>query len=108
MAPSTSGPRDVYDMVDEIIKKLKYSPKDSVKRELNAIIKKYKANNYYSKLLDIVDNVKLYQKVVLHQSSHGHVGAPTFSDKEITATISLLRLMEKVVNENKDKDVYTI
>ena len=108
LAPGTKEPKGVYDMVDEIIKKLKYTPKDKIKKELNAIIDKYKAANYYGHLLDIVDEVKLYQKVVLHQSSHGHVGASTFSDKEITATIALLRQMETVVYENKDKDVYTI
>ena len=108
LAPGTRYPKNVYDMVDEIAKKLKNTPKNRVKKELNAIIKKYSAANYYGKLLDIVDDVKLYQKVVLHQSSHGHVGASTFSDKEITATIALLRQMETVVNENRDKDVYTI
>lgn len=108
LAPGAGTPKNVYDMVDDIIKKLKYTPKDKIKKELNAIIEKYKAANYYGKLLDIIDDVKLYQKVVLHQSSHGHVGTSTFSDKEITATIALLRQMETVVNENKNKDVYTI
>ena len=108
LAPGAGAPKNVYDMVDDIIRKLKYTPKDKIKKELNTIIDKYKAANYYGKLLDIVDDVKLYQKVVLHQSSHGHVGASTFSDKEVTATIALLRQMETVVNENKDKDVYTI
>ena len=95
-------------MVDEIQEKIRYTTKDKVKKELKVILDKYNAANYYWKLLDIVDNVKLYQKVVLHQSSHGHMGSSTFSNKEITATIALLRQMEKVVNENKDKDVYTI
>lgn len=108
LAPGAGEPKNVYDMVEEISKKLKYVPKDKVKKDLNAIIKKYNAANYYGKLLDIVDNVKLYQKVVLHQSSHGHVGATTFSDKEIKATIALLRQMETVIKENMDKDVYTI
>lgn len=102
------NPKNVYDMVDEIRKKIKYTTKDKIKKELTAILDKYNAANYYGKLMDIVDDVKLYQKVVLHQSSHGHVGAPTFSDKEIRASIALLRQMETVVNENKDKNVYTI
>lgn len=107
-APGKGDPKNVYDMVDEIQEKIRYTTKDKVKKELKVILDKYNAANYYWKLLDIVDNVKLYQKVVLHQSSHGHMGSSTFSNKEITATIALLRQMEKVVNENKDKDVYTI
>ena len=43
--------------------------------------------------------MRIYQKVVLHQLSHGRDEIPTNSPKEIECTMELLRKMESVVNK---------
>jgi len=58
--------------------------------------------------MDIVDDLKLYQKLVLHQASHGHSGKSTISRKEIVASLDLLAKMEAAVTAGKNKDVYTV
>jgi hypothetical protein len=54
--------------------------------------------------------MRIYQKVILHQLSHGRDEIPTNSPKEIECTMELLRKMEAVVKKRHDTDVnvYTV
>ena len=101
-------PKYVDDMVGEIEKCLKYVRAGECRRKLQDIMAKYNGSNEFMHLMDIVDDLKLYQKLALHQASHGHTGKPTISRKEIIASLDLLEKMEMAVKMGKDKDVYTV
>lgn len=106
--PDSGKPKDIYDMVDEVKKVAKYTRYDKARRELRMILDKYNDSNEYNNLIKIVDDMKLYQKIALHQTSHGHLGANTVYDKEIRATLDLLDKLEKAVDLNKARNVYSV
>lgn len=45
--------------------------------------------------------MSIYQKVVLHQSSHGHEGLPNLSGKEIKASIEVMKKIEDTIKKMK-------
>ena len=56
----------------------------------------------------MIDDLKVFQKVVLHQSSHGHEEKETIGNNEIYTTLKLLEKLETEVNNKDNKDVYTM
>lgn len=106
--PDGGSPKYVDDMVAEIEKLLKNVCVMDCRRKLQKLIADYNGSNEYKHLMDIVDDLKLYQKLVLHQASHGHSGKSTISRKEIVASLDLLAKMEAAVNAGKNRDVYTV
>ena len=73
-------------------------------------LRKYEESNELNHLIPIIRDMRIYQKVVLHQLSHGRDEIPTNSPKEIECTMELLRKMEAVVNKRHgtDVNVYTV
>ena len=53
------------------------------------------------KLSENIQAMSIYQKVVLHQSSHGHEGLPNLSGKEIKASIHVLKEIEETIKKMK-------
>lgn len=106
--PRSGKANDGYRMLEDIRKTYKYWTPCDWKVNLEKKLTEYNATNDFNHLKSVIDDVVLYQKVALHQSSHGHAGINTISDKEIRSTIYLLEQMENAVRKNKDKNVYTI
>ncbi len=50
----------------------------------------FDCKNELTKLIPIIKEVRLYEKLVLHQLSHGRTGLPSFSPLEIEKSIDLL------------------
>ena len=50
----------------------------------------YDCTNELTKLIPIIKEVRLYEKLVLHQLSHGRTGLPSFSPVEIKKCLDLL------------------
>lgn len=106
--PKSGRAQDGYEMMEEIRKKYKYWKVCTWKSELEKILNKYNSTNNFEHLKSVIDEVVMYQKVALHQSSHGHIGIDTIGDKEIRATIYLLEKMERAIDSHKDRNVYNI
>ncbi|WP_305156560.1 AAA family ATPase [uncultured Muribaculum sp.] len=53
-------------------------------------IREYDCTNELTKLIPIIKEVRLYEKLVLHQLSHGRTGLPSFSNSEIKKSLDLL------------------
>lgn len=106
--PNCGNAQDGYEMMEEIRRKHRYWTTCTWKKELKKILDKYNSTNQFDYLKNIIDEVVMYQKVALHQSSHGHTGINTIGDKEIRAVIYLLEKMETAVKCNRDKNVYTV
>lgn len=99
---------DFYEMMEEVRKNYKRWCVCSVRSKLSKMFEKYDSTNDFDYIKNVIDDATLFQKVVLHQASHGHDGKNSYSDKEIRAIIALLKVLEKAVVSNRDKDVYTI
>lgn len=72
--------------------------------------RKYTENNELKHLIPIIKDMRIYQKVVLHQLSHGRAEIPTNSPKEIETTMELLSKMESVIHRKHGTgaNVYTV
>lgn len=101
-------PKYVDDLVNEIEGLIKHVCVVDCRAKVRNLVAKYNDSNEYMHLMDIVDDLKLYQKLALHQASHGHTGKPTIGEKEIMASLDLLEKMEAAVKLGKNKDVYTV
>lgn len=106
--PKTGRAQDGYEMMEEISRKYKRWKICTWKSELEKILNKYNETNNFGHLKSVIDEVVMYQKVALHQSSHGHMGINTIGDKEIRATIFLLEKMENAIDAHKDRNVYNV
>lgn len=73
-------------------------------RQLQVITEKlnqYRANQDTDALAENLKAMAIYQKVALHQSSHGHQGLPDMSAKEIKASFTVLRKLEDTIRKMK-------
>lgn len=96
------------DLVNEIINILNDENTSEnyliLKNRIFARINLYKIENL-NNLKVIINDLKLYQKVILHPMSHSSGGQTTFTTKEITQSLELLSLLEKHLSGFVDKNV---
>lgn len=102
--------REVYganELLDEIIPILNAAKSSSDKvSEVKTCIESYQKLTEVKKIAAYLKELKMFQKVVLHQLSHGTGTRPTFTDKEIRQSIELLKKFEFLVNKIKDENAY--
>lgn len=100
------------DLLQEIHNVLKSGNEYKLRKRLLDKFAAYEHLNNLKWLQDIMKDMKIYQKVVLHQLSHTQVGRPTFHRLEINIALELLKKMEDFVrkgkNINNGGNVYTI
>lgn len=93
------------DLLDEITNILG-TTKSAVDKvtEINTHIEDYK-HKYadVKKMVDLLKEMKMFQKVVMHQLSHGTGARPTFTSTEITHSLDLLKRFEYMVTKFKDE-----
>ena len=53
-------------------------------------------------IIKVVRELHLYQKVVMHPMSHGHLGSVQWSDQEIRHSIDLLEKLESALDSIKN------
>ena len=79
--------------------------KQNYKDNSISIKKKIAKFNSTSESIDkLSENLKamtIYQKVALHQSSHGHAGLPDLTVKEIKASLQVLKKLEVTIDKMK-------
>lgn len=67
----------------------------------NAVEKFKNTEETVDKLSENLQAMTIYQKVALHQSSHGHDGLPDLTVKEIKASIHVLKKLEATIEKMK-------
>ena len=87
--------KSIYDLLGEIELKLETNT-PSLKNDIEIIIQSYRLTPH-SQISSILNNLKLYQKTILHPMSHAYnaQGIATFDSDEIKETVVLLGLLEK-------------
>ncbi len=92
------------DLVDELEEIISSDNHHNLQNRLKQKINLYKKD--FQKIKDIVNTLKIYQKVTLHTMSHGTIGQNSFTTKEIRETFNLLEKFEKsiitLINDNID------
>lgn len=79
----------------------KYLRLCSLQKDLKIMVDKYRVNGH-SDIIAIIRDLSLYQKVVMHPMSHGHMGNTQWSEIEIRKSIDLLEQLENVINSIKN------
>lgn len=98
------------DMIDHLGNIASLERNDIMLATLRRKIWDYKSNNYMiNTVLPVVKELQMYQKLSMHPLSHAHIyGTPSYTEKELDITITLLTKFEGVVNELMDFDVSTV
>ena len=101
--------KTVYDLVKEIYTIVKNDLPVDVRQIVLNKIENFREHNFLESLRPSLKNLRLLQKVALHQASHGHAGLPPITDKEIHVALALLEKMERTIQMlNKREDVSSI
>lgn len=91
--------RTLYGDIEQIMKD---APADRQWEKVKRAIDKFKnPANSADKLSENLQAMSIYQKVALHQASHGHEGLPDLTEKEIKASIHVLRKLEETIKKMK-------
>ena len=97
-----NGIRDLGELFAEIERLMKDVPADQQWTKVKAAIEKFRnPANSVDKLSENLRAMSIYQKVVLHQASHGHEGLPDLTEKEIKASLHVLRKLEDTIKKMK-------
>jgi hypothetical protein len=97
-----NGITDLRKLFDDIEKIMKNVPADQQWVKVKSVIEKFKSPvQSADKLSENLQAMGIYQKVALHQASHGHEGLPDLSEKEIKASIHVLRKLEETIKKMK-------
>ncbi len=96
------GISDLRSLFAEIDKLMEDVPAELQWAKIKAAIEKFKTPaNSADKLSENLQAMSIYQKVALHQASHGHEGLPDLTEKEIKASIHVLRKLEETIKNMK-------
>ena len=55
-------------------------------------------------MIPIIRQFREYEKLVIHELSHGYSGMPPFNQKEVEASLVLLEKMEQCVKSLRTKN----
>lgn len=100
---------DAYDLVDSIYSNLTNGNDFNIVKRLTEKIEEFRNNKLINDLIADLANMRLIQKVALHQTSHGHRGHAPISVKEIYSALGLLKKLEEAVaNLKRFVDVSSI
>ena len=97
-----SGISDLRTLFKEINDIMRHAPEAMQWEKIKKTINKFNnAAESADKLSENIQAMSIYQKVVLHQSSHGHEGLPNLSGKEIKASIEVMKKIEDTIKKMK-------
>lgn len=100
--------KDIYTLLKEI-ESLANLGGFNLAYKIKKKIEKFRNNDFLKELQPILVELRLMQKVALHQTSHGHSGIPPISEKEIDAACVLLEKLEKALKAvSKRVDVSSV
>lgn len=97
-----TGISDLRTLFKDINDIMRHAPEAMQWEKIKKIINKFNnAAESADKLSENIQAMSIYQKVVLHQSSHGHEGLPNLSGKEIKASIEVMKKIEDTIKKMK-------
>lgn len=95
-------------LLDEIYRNVTNGNYYNLQQRLKDKIENFKANDILSPLVPVLVELRLLQKVALHQASHGHTGLPPVQSKEFDVALALLKKIEEAICSIKMVDMSTI
>lgn len=98
------------DMLDHMKGIMELEKNDVMMRNLRKKYADYHANFFFKQtVLPVMKELRMFQKLSMHPLSHAHLhGVPTYTEKELSMTIVLIKKFEEVVNELMNFDVSTV
>lgn len=100
--------KTVFDLVDEIYSNVTCGNYYNLEKRLKEKIEGFRANDVLTPLIPALRELRLLQKVALHQASHGHEGLPPVMSKEFDVSLALLKRIESAISSIKRPDLSTI
>lgn len=95
-------------LVDEIYRNVTNGNYYNLQKRLKEKIDEFRANDILAPLVPTLVELRLLQKVALHQASHGHAGLPPIQSKEFDVSLALLKKIEEAITSIKRTDLSTI
>ena len=96
------GISDLRSLFEKINSIMRNAPEEEQWDKIKIAINNFNStSDSADKLSENVRAMTIYQKVALHQSSHGHEGLPDLSAKEIKASIKVLKKIENTIKKMK-------
>jgi len=92
------------DLVDELEELISLDNPPNLQNRLKMKINPYRQNGFRD-IQEVVNSLKLYQKVTLHPMSHGTMGQSSFTTNEIEESLDLLEKFENYIKDLIDSDV---
>lgn len=90
--------KNVYDLVNEIYANVTNGNEYDLAKRLQEKIATFRKHDFLKVIRPALEELRLMQKVALHQASHGTEGVSSISSKELKVALSLLEKIEKAVN----------
>lgn len=100
--------RTAVDLINEIYANVTNGNEYKLADRMKEKIDKFRANDILQPLIPALIELRLLQKVALHQASHGHTGIPPVQSREFDVSLALLKKMEAAINSIKNVDMSTI
>lgn len=100
--------KTVDTLVDEIYSNVTNGNYYNLQKRLKEKIEEFRANDILAPLVPTLVELRLLQKVALHQASHGHAGLPPIQSKEFDVSLALLKKIEEAITSIKRTDLSTI
>ena len=91
----------MHDLVNSLMNIVANTREDRQLEVIKKKLKEYEGVQETDKLADSLQAMVIYQKVALHQSSHGHAGLPDLSAKEIKASLTVMKKIEATIDKLK-------
>lgn len=96
------------DLVGEIYNNVTNGNDYNLQGRLKDKIDNYRANDFLAPLIPVLKELRLLQKVALHQASHGHAGLPPIQSKEYNVSLALLKKIEDAIHSITRDDMSTL
>lgn len=100
--------KTAIELVDEIYSNVTNGNYYNLQHRLKEKIEEFRANDILAPLIPALVELRLLQKVALHQASHGHAGLPPVQSKEFNVSLALLKKIETAITSIKRIDLSTI
>ena len=98
-----------FDLIKRISLLVDNCPSNLLQSKIKNLFQKFNCKNQVPWISEIIQQLKTYQKVILHQSSHDQIGAlPVISSKEIAITLDLMRKLEQITKRSSSSFPYFI
>lgn len=98
-----------FDLIKKISSLADNCPYNLLQSKIKDLFHNFNCKNQVSWIAETIRQLKTYQKVILHQSSHDQIGAlAVISSKEIAITLDLMKKLEQITKRSSSSFPYFI